>query len=101
MKTESITIRLPTHVKARLARTGSITQAIVEAVDEWIAKQDQGLRKARKVLDDAGIFDAVWARLRITGPSREPAREWAADGCIPVKSDEIEAAIAIVIANGH
>lgn len=101
MKDESITIRIPSHVKARLARYGSVSDTIRTAINEWIARQDRELKRARNVLADAGIFDAVWARLRMTGPSTMPAREWAAEGFILIADDTIADAVATVIRNGH
>lgn len=101
MKDESITIRVPAHVKTRLARYGLVSDTIRTAINEWIAKQDRELKRARSVLADAGIFDAVWARLRLTGPSTMPAREWAAEGFILIANDTIADAVAVVIRNGH
>lgn len=101
MKDESITIRVPAHVKARLARYGRTSDVVRIAIDEWIERENHKLSAARQALANAGIFEAVWARLRLTGPSTMPPREWAAEGCIPVASDEIASAIAIVARNGH
>lgn len=73
-----------------------------EALDQWIERRDRQLRRDRETLETAGIFDRVWARLRITGPFPGSARQWAMEAGIDLGADAaIETALGRIIRNGH